>query len=62
MNYTDRLANYLGQRPNYCSAPELTHLTPAQRRRLTAKMDHRKAMVRKRKRSQEARERNGDPS
>jgi hypothetical protein len=50
VNYADRLANYLSQRPNCCSAPELTHLTPAQRRRLTVKMNHRKAAVRRRKR------------
>ena len=51
MNYTERLAGYLRQRPNESSAPELTHLTPAQRRRLTRKMNRRKAAVRRRKRT-----------
>ena len=51
MNYAERMYNYLRQRPNECSAPELTHLTPAQRRRLTRKMNHRKAAALRRKRS-----------
>ena len=54
MNYTARLGNYLRQRPNECPAPELTHLTPAQRRRLTVKMNHRKAAARKRKQAARA--------
>jgi hypothetical protein len=51
VTYTARLGGYLRQRPNRCSAPELTHLTGAQRRRLTHKLNHRKAAVTRRKAS-----------
>lgn len=55
MNYTKRLANYLRQRPNESSAPELTHLTPAQRRRLRHKLRHNKAVALRKRRATLAR-------
>ena len=49
MRYLTRLGHYLDARPNQSSAPELTHLTGKQRRRLSHKLGHAKQRVLKRK-------------